>query len=317
MTINQRFRAPKQILKACLSTAVVLIGLWGMPTLAADPFRDSNPRDIDDTVQDAFDFFFKDGNYKQAEAYLKKSESRQSKEPMTYAMLSSLAYLDQDWETFKSYGTKTLDMAKEMIPADPLRGNLYTAVGYFLEGAYDFEKEGPISALTKLQKVFEYLDKAKEIDSNDPELNLITGYMDLMLAVNLPFSDPSQAIDKLETYAFPSYLAYRGIAVGYRDLKQYSKAIDYIDRSMETTPSNPDVFYLKAQILRKLGQEQESLDFFNKALEKQTQLPKRHAAQITYEQCKLENKLTDGNRNCSKERNRIRKRGTEVVQKDE
>jgi hypothetical protein len=73
---------------------------------------------------------------------------------------------------------------------------------------------GPVGALSKLQKVFQYLDEAKKIDPKDPELNLLTGYMDLMLAVNLPFSDPAQAVEKLEKYAAPSYLAYRGIAVG-------------------------------------------------------------------------------------------------------
>jgi hypothetical protein len=45
--------------------------------------------------------------------------------------------------------------------------------------------------------------KRKKVDPNDPELNLITGYMDLMLAVNLPFSDPAQAIERLEKYGSP------------------------------------------------------------------------------------------------------------------
>ncbi|HBB33797.1 MAG TPA: hypothetical protein DDZ80_10420 [Cyanobacteria bacterium UBA8803] len=306
------FPAPQRTVKALASAAVVVLGLWVTPTLAGDPFRPTNPRNIDPNTEAAFESIFKQGDYKTAQQYLRQAESGEPKEPLVYAMLASLAYLDAkaqskpNLEVFSNYATKTRETGEQMAATDPLRGNLYTAVGHFLEGAYNFEQEGPVRALNKLQKVFHYLDEAKKSDPQDPELNLLTGYMDLMLAVNLPFSDPAEAIKKLEDYGYPKYLAYRGIAVGYRDLKKYSQALDYVNRALELTPDNPEVLYLKAQILLHLDKTQEALTFFNRALEKKAQLPNYSAAQITYEQCKAQNSLDNGARNCRDLRNQVR-----------
>jgi len=312
MTMKNWFPAPKRTVKALTSAAVVVLGLWVRPTFAGDPFRAKNPRPIGDKTEAAFNSIFKDGNYKQAKSYLSQAEASEANEPLAYAMLAALAYNDQDWDTLNRYADKTLQISQQLTKSDPLRGNIYTAVGHFLQGTYNFKKDGPVGALTKLQKVFQYLDEAKKVDPNDPELNLITGYMDLMLAVNLPFSDPAQAIKRLENYGSPSYLAYRGIALGYRDLKQYSKATEFVDRALQVTPNNPEVLYLKAQILRNQAKNKEALEFFNKALEKQAQLPNSSAAQITYEQCRLQNKIDNGNedkgRDCRAERNTIRSR---------
>jgi tetratricopeptide (TPR) repeat protein len=306
------FPAPNRTVKALASAAVVVLGLWVTPSLAGDPFRPSNPRAIGDKTEAAFNSIFKEGNYKQAQGYLSQAASSEPNEPLAYAMLGALAYTNQDFDNLKSYASKTLETSQKLIPTDPLRGNLYTAVGHFLEGTYNFKKDGPVGALSKLQKVFQYLDEAKKSDPNDPELNLITGYMDLMLAVNLPFSDPAQAIERLEKYASPSYLAYRGIALGYRDLKQYPKAMESVERALNLTPNNPEVLYLKAQILRSQGKNKEAQEFFNKAGEKLAQLPNYSAAQITYEQCRNQNKIDNGSedkgRDCKGERNRIRRR---------
>lgn len=304
------FPAPKRTATALGSAAAMVLGLWVTPTLAGDPFRSSEPRDIGTNTEAAFDSIFKEGNYKEAERYLRVAESTEPNEPLVYALLASLAYTQEDWSTLKSYASKTLQTAEQLTSTDPLRGNLYTAVGHFLEGAYQFTQEGPVGALTKLQRVFKYLDEAKKIDANDPELNLLTGYMDLMLAVNLPFSDPAQAISKLENYADPDYLAYRGIAVGYRDLKQYSKALEFADRALQLAPDNPEVLYLKAQILVSQGKNQEALELFNKALEKKAQLPTESVAQMTFERCKTQNRLDQGSRNCDGERDQVRQEST-------
>ena len=64
---------------------------------------------------------------------------------------------------------------------------------HFLDGAYVYNEKGALEAINKLQLVFKYLDRAEDVDPKDPELNLIKGYMDLLLAVNLPFSKPEQA----------------------------------------------------------------------------------------------------------------------------
>jgi tetratricopeptide (TPR) repeat protein len=279
-----------------------------MPAIAGDPFRTSNPRNIGDNTEAAFEAIFKDGDYQQARRFLSQAEASESSEPLVYAMQASLAYIEQDWETLNRYASKTIQAAEQLVESDPLRGNLYSAVGHFLEGAHDFKQRGPIGALAKLQKVFGALDEAKKLEPNDPELNLLTGYMDLMLAVNLPFTDPAQAVAKLEQYGSPSYLAYRGIAVGYRDLKQYDEAMKYVDRALELTPNNPEVLYLKAQILVKQDRNQESLEFFRKALAKQAQLPSRTAAQITYEECKADREINNSTRNCREELLRVRAR---------
>lgn len=302
------FPASQRTVAAFASTAIMVLGWWVTPTLAGDPFRSNNPRAIGDNTEDAFESIFKEGNYKEAQRYLTQAEAKEPNEPLTYAMLASLAYTERDWETMNRYASKTLQTAEQLTRTDPLRGNLYTAVGHFLEGAYNFEKQGPVGALSKLQKVFQYLDEAKKIDTEDPELNLLTGYMDLMLAVNLPFADPAQAIEKLESYAAPDYLSYRGIAVGYRDLKQHFQALEFVDRALQLTPNNPEVLYLKAQILVKQGKNQDALEFFKKALDKQAQLPSRSAAQITFEQCKTQNRLDNGNRNCDAQRDEVRGR---------
>jgi len=300
------FPAPKRTVKVLASTAAVVLGLWVTPTLAGDPFRTTSPHAIGNNTESAFNSIFKEGNYTEAQRYLSQAEASEPNEPLAYAMLASYAYTNQDWETLNRYASKTLQTAQQLTRTDPLRGNLYTAVGHFLEGTYSFKKDGPVGALTKLQKVFQYLDEAKKINPNDPELNLLTGYMDLILAVNLPFSDPAQAINRLEQHGSPSYLAYRGIAIGYRDLKQYPKAMEFVDRAIQLTPANPEVLYLKAQILVKQGKKQEAIEFFNKALEKKAQLPRRSVAQITYEQCKAQNSIDNSRRNCDAERDSIR-----------
>ncbi|HEY9636511.1 MAG TPA: Sll0314/Alr1548 family TPR repeat-containing protein [Coleofasciculaceae cyanobacterium] len=295
------FPAPKRTVKALTSAAVVLVSMWVTPTLAGDPFRNTSPRNIGNNTQAAFDAIFKDGNYQQAKSYLSKAEASEPNEPLAYAMLASLAYTNQDWDTLNRYAAKTLQTAEQLKSTDPLRSNLYIAVGQFLEGTYKFKKEGPVGALSRLQKVFQSLDDAKKVDPNDPELNLLTGYMDLILAVNLPFSDPAKAIERLENYASPKYLAYRGIAVGYRDLKKHDKAMEYVERALGITPGNPDLLYLKAQILRNQGKQQESLEFFNKALEKKPQLLKGNISQISYEKCRLEISINNSSRDCYKE----------------
>lgn len=307
------FPAPKQTVKAFASAAFVVLGMWATPGMAGDPFRTNNPRAIGANTEAAFNSIFKEGDYKGAKTHLTKAESTESTEPLAYAMQAALAFTNGDLEGLNRYATKTRETAQKILTTDPLRGNLYTAAGEFLAGAYEVKKQGsPVGALPKLQKVFQYLDEAKKVDPNDPELNLMSGYMDLMLAVNLPFSDPAQAINKLEKFGSPSYLAYRGIAVGYRDLKQYPKAMEFVDRALALTPNNPEVLYLKAQILRYQDKKPESLEFFKKALEKQAQLPKESVAQISFEQCRLQNKVASGDENkgkdCKAVKDEVRKR---------
>ncbi|MCC5618519.1 tetratricopeptide repeat protein [Nostoc sp. CHAB 5836] len=272
----------------------IALNLWVNPSLAGDPFRDREPHQIGDQTEAAFKAIFQQGNYPAAERYLQQALSKEPNEPLAYAIKASLAYGNQDWAKLATYSQKTLETGEKLIASDPLRGNLYTAVGHFLEGAVVLTREGTVNgvpqAFSRLRQVYEYLDKAEAISANDPELNLIKGYMDLLLAVNLPFASPDQAIGRLEQNAAPRYLVDRGIALAYRDLKQYSQALEYVNRAIKTTSDNPEISYLKAQILKELGQKEksqqmirEAIAHFDKALTKKSQLPDDLVKQIERE----------------------------------
>ena len=261
---------------------------------AKDPFRNENARDIGKYTEEAFKTIFLEGNYKTVDDPLSKAEKEEPNEPLAHAMLASLAYTENDWESIKKYAVKTLESAQLLRETDPLRGNLYLAVGHFLDGAYIYEKEGAIDAINKLQLVFKFLDRAEAIAPNDPELNLIKGYIDLFLAVNLPFSKPEQAIARFEGYAAPNYLVERGLAVAYRDLEKYQEALEYADKALNTAPENPEHYYLKGQILRQIGKKENNINALNKAVEnfelalaKSAQLPN-----FVLETLEKENRLT-------------------------
>lgn len=279
-------------LAAILAGTVALISnLWVAPALA-DPFRAGSPHSIGDRTEAAFDTLFKQGNYRQASEILRSAESN---EPLAYAMQASLAYLNEDWDVMGENARRTRETAEQLLRSDPLRGHLYVAAGHFLEGAYTLKTEGTVAAtpgvLAKLQQVFDNLNRAEQIAPDDPELNLLKGYMELMLAVNLPFSDPNQAIQRLQQYGSPSYLVYRGMAIGFRDLDQFQQAHNAIDLAISETPDNPDLYYLKAQIFVQEGKDQESLPYFLTALEKENQLPQRLANQLAWEHCRAENRV--------------------------
>ncbi|BAY07744.1 Sll0314/Alr1548 family TPR repeat-containing protein [Calothrix sp. NIES-2098] len=286
-------------------TAAIAFNLSLNPAFAGDPFRTSNPHNIGDKTEAAFKAVFQKGNYPEADSYIQQALSSEPNEPLAYAMKASLAYANKDLNTLETYSTKTLEIGQKLIASDPLRGNLYTAVGNFLEGAVIITRQGTggaAQALGKLRQVYQYLDKAEAISANDPELNLIKGYMDLLLAVNLPFTNPDEAIQRLETNAAPRYLVDRGIAIAYRDLKNYSQALDYANRALKATSDNPELYYLKAQILSAQGKRQnnrqtlqDAIAHFDKALSKKSQLPADLAKQIEHERNSANNSLKSQN----------------------
>lgn len=299
--MTKRFSTPQLIRFSRLTTvaqatfaAAIALNLWANPSLAGDPFPGREPHAIGDKTEAAFNAIFQQGNYPAAERYLKEALTTEPNEPLAYAMRASLAYMKNDRAGLDTYSRKTLETGQKLLATDELRGNIYTAVGHFLEGAVIITREGTTNgapqALSRLRQVYEYLDKAEAISANDPELNLLKGYMDLMLAVNLPFADPDEAIKRLETNGGPRYLVDRGIALAYRDLKQYSQALEYANRALRATSENPELYYLKAQILREQGQKEksqtlftEAIANFDKALTKKSQLPASLVKQIQNE----------------------------------
>lgn len=309
MTRSRLRHRAKRLVAAATGSLVIGLQLLLSPVLAGDPFRPSGAgsRDIGDRAEAAFKAMFAEGDYARAEALLQEAETN---EPMVYAMKASLNYLDEDWDKMGQNATLTRQTAEKLLSTDPLRGHLYTAVGHFIEGAHIFKTEGTVAAmptvLAKLQQVFDHLERAERIAPNDPELNLVKGYMDLMLAVTLPFSNANDAINRLQTYAAPSYLAQRGIALGYRDLRQPDLAMAAVEKALAETPNNPDLLYLKAQILVRQRKDQESLEFFQRALNQANQLPPSLAGQIAYERCRANMRISNTQMDCSAERRRVR-----------
>jgi tetratricopeptide (TPR) repeat protein len=290
-----------------ISAALVVASLWANPAFAKDPFRTKDARPISDNTEAAFKAIFEKGDYKTASTYLQKVEAN---EPLANALQASMAYIN--WEgakgeqkaalasQFRSSAQQTRTSAEQLLKSDPLRGNLYIAVSHFLEGAYAIGTEGTVrgtpQALGRLQEAFKHLDEAEKIAPQDPELNLIKGYMDLLLSINLPFSNPNDAIGRLERHAGPRYLADRGLALGYRDMNQQAKALEAIDRAINATPvtrKNPELLYLKAQILVRKGDNRGSIPLFEEALKSQDQLPPGLVKQISRELDKSRRRLAN------------------------
>lgn len=284
-------RTTQRLGSLLLGVGAALLPLM-QPALAGDPFRTEDPHEISDTSEQVFYAMFRDGNYAEARTYLETTDPNADSDPLFHALGAAFAYLDEDWDTLEAKAALTKQTAIELGAVDPLRANLYEAVGIFLEGAHILQTQGVAQgtprALGMLQRVFDRMEAAEAIDPNDPELSLLKGYMDLLLAVNLPFANPEKAIDRLETYGYPSYVAYRGIALGYRDLERNPEALEAVNVALEAAPNNPDLLYLKAQILRRLDRPQESVEYFTRALEYADQLPAKTSRQIAFERCKTQ-----------------------------
>jgi tetratricopeptide (TPR) repeat protein len=288
-----------------LAAVAIATSFCTTPAFAKDPFRTSNPRPIGDNTEAVFRAIFEKGDYKTADLTLSKVETN---EPLAHALQASMAYVNwQDErdaqkrsffaEEFRKNAEETRETAKQLMASDPLRGNVYVAVGHFLDAAHVVGTQGTVrgtpQALSLLQEAFKHLDAADKISPQDPELNVIKGYMDLFLSINLPFSNPNDAIARLERYAGPRYLADRGLAIGYRDMNQQAKALDAVNRALQITPTNPELLYLKAQILVRQGNNRDSIPLFEQALAKQEQLPQGLVKQISKELEKSKRRLAN------------------------
>lgn len=279
-------------------TAATLITLaTALPSFAKDPFRTSSAKPIGDRTEAVFNALFKEGDHTKAAGLVADAERNEANEPLLHALKAAIAYNNQDSTTFKASALRTRETAEALVKSDSLRGNTYIAVGNFLESAAILQEKGVVrgtpAALGKLQEAFSKLDAAEKIDAQDPELALLKGTMDLMLAVNinLPFSDAEKAIKRLEGSAAPRYIADRNLAWGYRDMKKQDQALSAIDRAIASTPNNPELEYLKAQILVRQGKNAEALNQFDIALKRKNQLPQVLRDQIQRERDRTEKRM--------------------------
>lgn len=273
-----------------IGTTILMLGVLVAPAFAKDPFRTSKPHAIGDKTEAAFRAIFEKGDYSSKTVdLLNQAATTEGNDPLVYALRATMAFTQGNAGDFGTNATMTRQVAEKLASTDSLRSDLYVAVGSFLEAASTVHSQGIVrgmpDALGKVQDAFKKLDDAEKLSPNDPELNLIKGVMDLMLAVNinLPLSNPDQAIARLQTKAAPKYIADRSLAWGYRDLKELDKAMSAVDRALAETPDNPEVQYLKAQITYKQGKYADSVKLFDKALEKANQLPEGIKNQITRE----------------------------------
>lgn len=274
------------------SAALLAFSVCVAPAFAKDPFRISGAKPIGDRTSTAFEAMFKQGDYVKARDILKTPDAG---EPLGYAMQAAIAYLEaqtsKDYSGMQTFTTKTRDAAQALVSKDEVRGNLYLAVASFLEAGYEVSTGGAVkgapAALSKAQEAFKYLETAESKAPNDPEVNLIKGYIDLFTSPYIPFSSPSEAMARLEKGS-PRYLVDRGRALGYRDQKKPGDALAAVEQAIANAPGNPELLYLKAQILVNQGKSKESLAFFDQALSKKAQLPASSVKQIERERGKAE-----------------------------
>jgi tetratricopeptide (TPR) repeat protein len=268
-----------------LSTGSILLGSVAAPSWAKDPFGRGKP--IGDKTEAVFRAIFDNGDYLGARGLLADAEKAEPDEPLLHALKASLLFAESrkendtskgDTPAFLAAARRTQETAEKLKKTDAARGNLYLAVGNFLESAHVIAEKGIVSgtpeALSKLTNAFQYLGEAEKLDSKDPEFNIMKGSMDLMLAVNvnLPLSDANAAIDRVRQAA-PDYVASRVLAWGFRDMNKLDDAIKAVDAALAKTPQNPELHYLKGQILVKQNKKPQSVPFFKRALSEPNKLP--------------------------------------------
>ncbi|MCS7031202.1 MAG: tetratricopeptide repeat protein [Gloeomargarita sp. SKYG116] len=273
--------------------------LWttALPVRAGDPFRRNPPRPISDPAEQAFEQVFRYGNYTQARAILKDLLAQNPSEPMVYALQAAIAYLDGDLPTMAQMARQTMQAAEQLQRTDPLRGHLYVGVAHFLEGgviATENRKNLLLvvpQLLDKVRVALAAFDRAAQVDPTDPELNLIRGFADLLIAINIPFSSVDDAVNRLRNSGAPPYLVHRGLALAYRDMKRFADALQEVDKALAAAPNHPELHYLKAQILAGQQNHAEAVKWFDQALAMEAQLPPTLVRQIQRERERAQRRL--------------------------
>ena len=244
-------KRPLQFISSSL-LAVLVTAATAMPSFAADPFRTSNARAIGGETQKAFELMFREGNYVGAVKQLDVAIRTEASEPLLFALRASTLYTKEDYLGMQVAGKRVRKNAEALKGKDNLRAYLYIAVSDLIEAGYIVKTDGLSSAakaLPLVQNVFDNIKKAQDINPNDPELNLIKGYVDMLIASVLPLSDLETALASLRQYAAPDYLKWRGIALAYRDARKPELALDAVNKAIAAAPNNPELNYLKGQIL--------------------------------------------------------------------
>ncbi len=244
-------KRPLKLISASLLAALVST-VTAMPSFAADPFRSTNARDIGSETQKAFVLMFKEGNYVAAVKQLDVAVKTEANEPLLFALRASTFYAKEDYLAMRVAGQRVRANAEALKGKDNLRAYIYLAASDLIEAGYIVKTEGVSSAaraLPLVQSVFDNIKQAQDIDANDPELNLVKGYIDMLIASVLPLSDLETALSSLKQYAAPDYLKWRGVALAYRDARKPELALEAVNKAIAAAPNNPELTYLKGQVL--------------------------------------------------------------------
>ena len=261
---------PMRFVSVLALAGVLAVGV-ALPSYGADPFRTAaqKPRtSIGDKTTKAFELMFRQGNFPEAvkQIDLALASPQDNRDPLIYAMRASVGFVRENLEEMRQYGAEVRKQANALRRTDRIRFHLYTGVSDLIDAGYIFRTQGITSVgrvLPIVNRALDHIRTAQEIDPKDPEVNLIKGFMDILIASALPGSELDSALVSLRDYASPDYLRWRGIAMAYRDAKRNVEALDAINKAIDsasgrTNPppnqvGNPDLSYLKAQILRMNG----------------------------------------------------------------
>jgi tetratricopeptide (TPR) repeat protein len=278
---------------AALSCSVLL---GGGSVIAADPFRvGTGARPMGFSLERAFEDFFRNGSYLNSTQKLRVAQTENPKEPLVYSLQAALAYLNEQPDRVLLLAQKTQQVAQSIRGKDSARSHLYWGIGKGLEGASYYLKDGDVGLLKALPyagSMVAEIDKAQQLAPNDPEVNLVAGYVGTVLAKqNLKsYEDALASFRK----AGPAYLALRGQALVYRDTKHYAQAQTMVEKAIADAPQNPDLLYLKGQILALQQKPVDAINFFDRALSLGKQLPESTKKQIRRERSGQLSKVTQG-----------------------
>ena len=282
-------KRPLKFISASIGTLLVTL-VAASPSFAADPFRTTNARAIGNETQKAFELMFKEGDYAASVKQLDVALKTEASEPLLFALRGSTDYAKGDYLGMKVAGDRVRLNAIALKGKDNLRAYIYLAISDLIEAGYIVKAEGISSApraLPLVQSVFDNIKRAQDIDPKDPELNLVKGYIDMLIASVLPMSDLDTALASLKQFSAPDYLKYRGIALAYRDARRPDLALDAVNKAIASAPNNPELNYLKGQILWMQGGNSMPMakQQFEIALKKSKQMNSSLLAEIR-DQCK-------------------------------
>jgi tetratricopeptide (TPR) repeat protein len=267
----------RKLIQRCAVLPLVAI-LCTHSALAADPFRVGiKARTMGASLQSAFEDFFRDGKYQSSSQKLAKAQVENPNEPLVFTLLAATAYQNQQKDVFLLTLPKIRDASNRIATKDSARSHLYRGVAQGLEGYFlkDSVTDLP-KTLTYASSMLLEIDKAHNLSPNDPEINLFVGFINMVLGKH------DEALKNFQK-AGPPYLALRGQALVYRDTKDYANAQIAVDKAIAVAQQNPELFYLKAQILVLQKNPAEAMKYFNQAIKLGKELPADTLKQIDKE----------------------------------